>query len=53
MPEVPNDLAPKLYVDNAIRGIIGYVDNLHEINRNRRGLSSVFNDQDKNLMKIN
>ena len=38
MPERKNDLTPKLYVDNAIRGIIGYVDNLHEINRNRRDL---------------
>ena len=46
MPEWKNDLTPKLYVDNAIRGIRGYVDNLHQINRNRRDLSSVFNDQD-------
>ena len=46
MPEWKNDLTPKLYVDNVIRGIIGYVDNLHEINRNKRDLSSVFNDQD-------
>ena len=46
MPEALNDLVPKLYVQNAIRGILEYVDNLHEINRNRRDLSSVFNDQD-------
>ena len=47
MPEAPDDLVPKLFVDNVIRGIIGHVDNLHEINRNRRNLSAVFNDQDK------
>ena len=46
MPVAPNDLIPKLYVDNAIHDVIGYVDELHEINRSRRDLSSVFNDQD-------
>ena len=38
-----------LYVDNAINDIISYVDNLHEINRNRRDLSSVFNDPDNEI----
>ena len=46
MPAVEEHLTPKLYVDNAIHEIIGYVNGLHEINRNRRDLSSVFNDQD-------
>ena len=46
MPATVEHLTPKLYVDNAIHDIISYVDNLHEINRNRRNLSSVFNDQD-------
>ena len=46
VPTWKNDLTPKVYVDNAIRGVIGYVDNLHKINRNRRDLSSFFNDQD-------
>ena len=46
MPVELNDLTPKLYVQNAIPGIIRYVDNLHEINRDTRDLSSVFNDQD-------
>ena len=46
MPIVEEHLTPKLYVDNAIHDIISYVDNLQEINRNRRDLSSVFNDQD-------
>ena len=45
-PEIEEHLAPKLYVQNAIHDIISYVDNLHEINGNRRDLSSVFNDQD-------
>ena len=51
MPAVEEHLTPKLYVDNAIHEIIGYVDGLHEINRNRRDLSSVFNDPDKKLIK--
>ena len=46
MPAVVEHLTPKLYVDNAINDIISYVDNLHEINRNRRELSSLSNDQD-------
>ena len=45
LPEWKNDLTSKFYVDNAISDVISYVDNLHEINRNRRDLSSVFNDQ--------
>ena len=46
MPAVEEPLTPKLYVDRAIHDIISYIDELHEINRNRRDLSSVFNDQD-------
>ena len=46
MPAVEEHLTPKLYVDNAIHNIISFVDGLNEINRNRRDLSSVFNDQD-------
>ena len=46
MPEAPNDLVPKLYVNNALSDVLGYVNELHEITRNRRDLSSVFNDQD-------
>ena len=45
MPAVEH-LTPKLYVDRAIHDIISYIGELHEINRNRRDLSSVFNDQD-------
>ena len=45
MPVELNDLTPKLCVQNAIRGVLEYVGNLHEINRNRRNLSSVFIDQ--------
>ena len=45
MPTVEENLTPKLYVDNAIHQIIGYTNGLHEIIRNRRDLSSVFNDQ--------
>ena len=44
--DTPN-LTPNLYVDKAINDIISYVDGLHEINRNRRDLSSVSKDQDK------
>ena len=46
MPTWENELTPKLYVDNTIKDIVSYIDNLHEINRNKRDLSSVFNDQD-------
>ena len=46
MPAVEEHMTSKLYVDNAIHEIIGYVNNLQEINRNRRDLSSVFDDQD-------
>ena len=49
MPEFPNDLVPNLYVQNALRDILSYVTNLHEINRNKWDLSSVFNDQDTEL----
>ena len=46
MPAVEEPLTPKLCVDRAIHDIISFIDGLHEINRNRRDLSSVFNDQD-------
>ena len=46
MPAIEKHLTPKLYVDNHIHNIISYVDGLHEINRNRRDLASVFNDQE-------
>ena len=46
MPTWGNEVTPKLYVDNVIKDVVTYVDNLHEINRNKRELSSVFNDQD-------
>ena len=46
MPAIVEHLTPKPFVDNAIHEIIGYVDNLHEINRNGRDLSSVYNDED-------
>ena len=52
MPAVDEHLTPKLYVDNAIHEIIGYVNGLHEINRNKRDLSSVFNDQDNEFGNI-
>ena len=38
-PAVEEYLTAKLYVDNALSDILSYVDNLHEINRNRRDLS--------------
>ena len=46
MPEWKNDLTPKFYVDKALTDILQYVNNLHEINRTKQDLSSVFNDQD-------
>ena len=46
IPTREEHLTPKLYVDNSIYDIISCVHKLHEINRNRRDLSSVFNDQD-------
>ena len=46
LPEWPNELTPKIYVDNALSELLSYVNELHEINRNKRDLSSVFNDQD-------
>ena len=52
MPAVDEHLKPKLYVDKAIHEIIGYVNGLHEINRNKRDLSSVFNDQDNEFDNI-
>ena len=45
-PGLENHLTPKLYVHNNVSDIISYVNNFHEINRNRQNLSSVFNDQD-------
>ena len=52
MPAIEEDLTPKVYVDNTISNIISYVDNLHEINRKRRDLSYVFNDQDNEFDNI-
>ena len=46
IPAVEEYLTSKLYVDNAIQQIMAFIDNLQEINRNGRDLSSVFNDQD-------
>ena len=46
MPAVVEHLTSKLYVDNVIKYIVSYIDNLHQINTNRRDLSSVFNDRD-------
>ena len=46
MPAVEKHLTPKVHVDRFISDFISYVDRIHEINRNRRDLSSVFNDQD-------
>ena len=49
--EAPNDLTPNLYIDDALLDVLGYVNELHEINRNKRDLSSVFNDQDNEFDK--
>ena len=49
MSEAPNDLVAKLYVEDALRDTLGYVNELHESSRNRRDLSSVFNDQDNEV----
>ena len=45
LPEWPNELTSKFYVDRALSELLSYVNELHEINRNKRDLSSVFNDQ--------
>ena len=49
MPAAEEHLTPKVHVDRAIHDNIPYVDGLHEFNRNRRDLSSVFNDQDNDF----
>ena len=46
LPEWKDDLTSKFFVDKALSDMLSYVNNLHEINRNKRDLSSVFNDQD-------
>ena len=46
LPEWKDDLTPKFYVDKALSDVLGYVNGLHESTRNKRDLSSVFNDQD-------
>ena len=46
MLAVEEHLTPKLYVNRITHDIKSKVDGLHEINRNSRDLSSVFNDQD-------
>ena len=45
-PKDVQHLTSKLYVDNAIQDIKSAIVNLHELNKNKRDLSSVFNDQD-------
>ena len=45
-PKDGKHLTSKLYVDNAIQDIKSAIVNLHELKRNKRDLSSVFNDQD-------
>ena len=45
-PKDEEHLMPKLYVDSAIQDIKSAIVNLHELNRNKRDLSLVFNDQD-------
>ena len=51
LPEWPNDLTSKFYVARSLSELLSYVNELHEINRNKRGLSSVFNDQDNEFDK--
>ena len=46
MPAVENHLTLKLYLDRIVRYIKPFIDGLQEISRNRRDLSSVFNDRD-------
>ena len=46
MPAFAEHLTPKIYVDNAMQDIKSAIINLHELNRNRKDLSLVFNDQD-------
>ena len=46
LPKWENAVTSKFYVDSALSDILSYVNELHEINRNERDLSSVFNDQD-------
>ena len=48
-PKDVKHLTSKLYVDNAIQDIKSAIVNLHELNRNKRDLSSVFNDQDNEI----
>ena len=50
-PFLEEHLTLKVYVGNTISDIVSYVDKLHEINRSRRNLSSVFNDQDNEFDK--
>ena len=52
IPAIPEHLTLKFYVDRALSDVLGYVNGLHEINRNRRDLSSVFNDQDNEFDNI-
>ena len=49
IPTRGEHLTPKSYVDIAVSDIISFIDNLHEINRDRRDLSSLFKDQDNNF----
>ena len=46
LPKWENAVTSKFYVDSALSDILSFVNELHEINRNKRDLSSVFNNQD-------
>ena len=52
VPVAPTEVVSKFYVDNGLSDVLGYVNRLHEINRNRRDLSSVFNDKDNEFDNI-
>ena len=45
LPKWENDLTPKFYVERPLSDILSYVNELHEINRKKRELSSIFSDQ--------
>ena len=51
-PTINEQLTPKFYVDSSLCDILSYVNELHEINRNKRDVSSVFNDQDNEFDNI-
>ena len=51
-PIALNDLVPRLYFENVLSNVLGYVNSLHESSRNKRDLSSMFNDQDNDFDNI-